>query len=249
MMDGYHMTDLRRAMTSDITVTVGSGGDFSTINDAINYLVNNFLPPCYRTNSGTPKAKIRILSGTTIAEQIVVDGIDLSWITIVSVDYPVPVNGNSLQNAYFSLYPFIIAMNGAKLPVINTKFYINPGKTGAVGIYLCNRAQAYIGTYVSGNFEYEGGIKCAEGVAALRVERGSTIIAEYVSAWEGNSRDTLNYAIQIIDSIAFLPYTYLNKANTLIRGLRSFIRILDLISLGDYYTKLNLSKCDCIPSS
>jgi hypothetical protein len=177
MVDGYHMTDFRRAMTSDITVTVGSGGDFGTINDAINYLVNNFLPPCYRTNSGTPKAKIRILSGTTIAENIVVDGLDLSWITIESVDNTVTVNSTALSGT------FIVGYNGARLPKINVFFnmsgYINAWV--ATGLYLNNGSWAFV-------FPNKGIRNTSSSRPVVYISNGSMLIATG-TRWYGNTMD------------------------------------------------------------
>jgi hypothetical protein len=177
MVDGYHMTDFRRAMTSDITVTVGSGGDFGTINDAINYLVNNFLPPCYRTNSGTPKAKIRILSGTTIAENIVVDGLDLSWITIESVDNTVTVNSTALSGT------FIVGSNGARLPKINVFFnmsgYINAWV--ASGLYLNNGSWAFV-------FPDKGIRNTSSSRPVVYISNGSMLIATG-TRWYGNTMD------------------------------------------------------------
>jgi len=174
-VDGYHMTDFRRAMTSDITVTVGSGGDFGTINDAINYLVNNFLPPCYRTNSGTPKAKIRILSGTTIAENIVVDGLDLSWITIESVDNTVTVNLTALSGT------FIVGTNGARLPKINVLFNM-PGIIDiwpASGLYLNNGSWAFV-------FPDKGIRETSSTRSVVYISNGSMLIASG-TRWYGNT--------------------------------------------------------------
>jgi len=176
-VDGYHMTDFRRAMTSDITVTVGSGGDFGTINDAINYLVNNFLPPCYRTNSGTPKAKIRILSGTTIAENIVVDGLDLSWITIESVDNTVTVNLTALSGT------FIVGTNGARLPKINVLFNM-PGIIDiwpASGLYLNNGSWAFV-------FPGKGIIETRSSKPVVYISNGSMLIATG-TIWRGSISD------------------------------------------------------------
>lgn len=66
-----------------ITVTVGQSGDFTSLNDAIQHLSMSY--PIYKY--GGLKAVIKILSGTTITEQVYVDCLDLSWITIEYEDY------------------------------------------------------------------------------------------------------------------------------------------------------------------
>jgi ribosome biogenesis protein Nip4 len=236
MVDGYHMTDFRRAMTTDITVTVGSGGDFSTINDAINYLVNNFLPPCYRTSSGTPKAKIRILSGTIIAEKIVVDGIDLSWITIESFDSTVTVDLGSSGG------PFLIGVENAKLPVINTTFSIYSTNESAQGIYLRNNSEAFIA--------YSRGIMFSnKGNSVFYLFDGSIIKGGGLTVCQGKSKNNTSYAICALDSMVFLPRANIGNANVLVYGRNSFIRLLGANFGTDYNIKFDLINCDCIPSS
>ena len=79
-----------------VTVTVGQLGDFDSINDAIQNLSSSY--PLYQY--GGLKAVIKILSGTTIAEQVYVDGLDLSWITIEYEDYnPASLNYYSIAES------------------------------------------------------------------------------------------------------------------------------------------------------
>lgn len=67
----------------NVEVTVGQDGDYLTIGEAIQFLSKFY--PLYKY--GGIKAAILILSGTVISEQIFVDGLDLSWITIEYEDY------------------------------------------------------------------------------------------------------------------------------------------------------------------
>jgi hypothetical protein len=236
MVDGYHMTDFRRAMTSDITVTVGSGGDFSTINDAINYLVNNFLPPCYRSSSGTPRATILILSGTTIAEHIHVLSLDLSWITIKSVDITVPVNLGSIGGT------FLFGSNNAKLPVIATTFSIYSTHSSTKGILVRSNSEAFI--------RANGGIIISnKGHSALSSLESSIIKGEGFTKCVGSSKDNVEYAIYADASMVFLPESRFDRANVLVYGRSSFIRLLGSDLGPNYNTKFSLSSCDCIPSS
>jgi hypothetical protein len=216
-VDGYHATDFRRAMTTNITVTVGSGGDFSTINDAINYLVNNFLPPCYRTSSGTPRATIRILSGTTIAEKIVVDGIDLSWITIESVDNTVTVNGNAIQGT------FIEGLNGARLPKINVYFRIQPAYYNS-GISLSNGSWAYV-------FPNKGISVGNPGLNALYLTNGSILIGRQ-TVWI--NADPNNYTAVCEYSILIIPDAQISNSINPLKNLRvtdSIVIPSDFLSL------------------
>ena len=64
----------------NITVTVGSGGDYVTLNLALEALSRTV--PAYK--SGGFSARVEILSGYIETERIRVNNIDLSWIRIVS---------------------------------------------------------------------------------------------------------------------------------------------------------------------
>lgn len=67
----------------DKTVTVGANGDYATIGEAMRHL--SVYYPTYKY--GGVHAYIKILSGTTISEQILVDGADWSWMEIIYEDY------------------------------------------------------------------------------------------------------------------------------------------------------------------
>ena len=69
-------------ITTNITVTVGSGGQFSTINQALGYLSGFY--PMYKKSGIT--ATINLKAGFVMAEQVLVSGIDLGWITITGED-------------------------------------------------------------------------------------------------------------------------------------------------------------------
>lgn len=107
---------------SDITVTVGSGGDFPSINEAIDRLESGI-------SSRSSTAEIKILAGTVIAEQIHVKSKDLSWITITAEDAEVPVDREALTendpDPTFSTVNFMLGYRGAALPTIGCIFNIN----------------------------------------------------------------------------------------------------------------------------
>ena len=65
---------------ADVVVSVGPDSDFSTINDAL-----EFLSTLRTTYSNTPiKGLIRLQDGFEMSEQVLVDGQDFSWVTILS---------------------------------------------------------------------------------------------------------------------------------------------------------------------
>ena len=106
---------------SDITLTVGAGGDHSTINSALTALSR--LRPVYKKSGIT--ATIRLLSGFTVSEQVLLSGIDLSWVTVTSVDPIVAVNPSAITTALISqdsVTPVFGGIDNAKLPNIGALF-------------------------------------------------------------------------------------------------------------------------------
>ena len=75
--------DLDTILYNDIVVSVGEQGDFQTISAAMAYLSQFYQMYKY----GGIKAEIRILSGTTITDQVLVVGADYSWMTITYEGY------------------------------------------------------------------------------------------------------------------------------------------------------------------
>jgi hypothetical protein len=108
---------------ADLSVTVGTGGDFSTINDALGYLSR--FSPAYQNGSSSVMGTITLLSGFVWAEQVFVNALDLGWITIVSQDATVPCARSALT---LSANQVDVSTN-ATLP--NRKFAIF-GYSGAV---------------------------------------------------------------------------------------------------------------------
>lgn len=111
------------ALEASTSVTVGSGGTYATITAALQALVDTYYPT-YRT--GGIRATINLLTGFIMAEQIIANGIDLSWITIVGVDAETVINRSSLTLAVNeSRIPAFGAVNGGKSPLINQLFSMN----------------------------------------------------------------------------------------------------------------------------
>jgi len=90
------------------TVTVGSGGDYSTLNLALEALSKTI--PAYKKGGFT--AKIDILSGYTEEDGIVIDGLNFGWIEITSASTITWDSGSTSG-------PFLSCKNGAVSPLIN----------------------------------------------------------------------------------------------------------------------------------
>lgn len=133
-----HAYENKNVLTNDKVVTVGAAGDFPTINSALRYL-SNFYPSYL---SGGLSVEIKILSGTTITEQIFVERIDLSYITITSEDAEVPVDTTGWAGITHDSRgdaPFFSGEYAAKLPCIGTLFKRTAGDDTPTLGYFANR--------------------------------------------------------------------------------------------------------------
>lgn len=153
-------------------ITVGAGGDFTTINDALK--AASRLRPDY-VSKGL-NVEVRLLSGFIMVEQVFIVQEDLSFVTVTSVDTEVVIqrsainqnNGNSSNNWRTGTFPAWCAMRGGKLPFLKTLFsFDNSGTgTGTVGVYLFEGAVGVIargcgvknagwrGLYIDGAWAY-----------------------------------------------------------------------------------------------
>ena len=76
------------SMTASVEVTVGAAGDFLTINEALAALSRRRQGYV----RGGVSATVRLLAGFTMAEQVIVSGVNLGWITIVGDDPSTTIN-------------------------------------------------------------------------------------------------------------------------------------------------------------
>lgn len=121
-----------------VKVSVGSGGDFATLNDAIEFLSLKYRP-AYRKDTIFSRdfdtqlyAEIILKSGYVMQEQVLINGLDLSWMFISSEDEEVVVDRASMtERLIISYTPAFGAINSAKLPIINVLFSMN--ETGTQG--------------------------------------------------------------------------------------------------------------------
>ena len=122
-------TDTQLALlfsSTDFTVTVGTSGNYATVNDAITALSRK--KSLYKKDGF--RAAIQIQSGFTMAEQVFARSIDLSWITITSVDAEVPVDASAITTLLQplglvnsdNLTPIFGGTDNAALPIIGVLF-------------------------------------------------------------------------------------------------------------------------------
>lgn len=161
-------------------ITVGAGGNFTTLNDAIKEASRYAPQYVYASNRlYHPLIEIRQLAGFVMAEQVFVVGQDLSHVAITSEDAEVTITrsalatnyGGSDENWRSGTYPAFCAARGAKLPCIKTLYSMDDSGTGAgtVGVYIFENSMGVVaygagvknagwrGLYVDGGYCYARG--------------------------------------------------------------------------------------------
>ena len=107
-------------LSADVTKTVGTGGDFTTLNEAINW--------CKKVVPNGHIVALNLLSGFVMAEQILLENVDLGFVTISSIDTEVVVDKNSIsviKGVSMALRKPVFYGYYSKLPNINTIFNMN----------------------------------------------------------------------------------------------------------------------------
>ena len=113
--------------STNITVNVGAGQTYTTINQALEYLSGFY--PMYKKSGVT--ATINLKAGFVMAEQVLVSGIDLGWITIVGEDAETIITHTALTTAFYGAhYPAFGVDKGGTSPVIGQLFRFNVEKVG-----------------------------------------------------------------------------------------------------------------------
>ncbi|MGA0615950.1 hypothetical protein [Paracoccus sp. KR1-242] len=173
-------------------VTVGTGGDFATINEALIALSKRrpaYLPGGFTT-------ELRLLAGFVMREQVIVRSVNLSWVTITSVDAEVLIDRSYLtQLSLTGSYPAFAAFDGGYLPTIDALFTMMSTGTaaGRVGMHLYQNGSA---TILSGKgFKASGGTGVLMNTGARLSANGAIISgsgAANVDIAGGSSATLLN---------------------------------------------------------
>lgn len=142
-------------LDADVLVTVGNGGDFETINQAITYLVNNFGRKKHKIGDSTHSSRytpdslsatIKLLSGFVMREQVILRQTKLGWINLIAEDDEVIINRAALtRTAYFegttsAMYPAFYAGDNSEQVLLACKFKMDDTGEGTNRHgYVCNR--------------------------------------------------------------------------------------------------------------
>jgi len=152
------------------TLTVGSTGDFATINDALRQA--DKMRPAFKANAG--RVQIKLLAGFVMAEQVMLRGKDFSFVTITGDDASTNIDAAALTAVFSSgegaTSQAAFNYDGCFGPVIGQLFDMNSSGTGGQkhGLYCENGA---VGHILRGG----GFINC--GDVGAYAKSGSTITA------------------------------------------------------------------------
>ena len=167
--------------SSDVTYQVGSGGSFTTLNEALTAMSRR-VPEYINT---AVRVTLNLKTGFVIAEQIILDAIDLGFVTITSTDATVSITPASITTTVESEKPIFSGKNGAVLPFIN--FTIDVSNTGISGVLCTTGSQCSTGSNFgvnSGKYGvfatknssiYVASADLTENVIGVKSQYGSTI--------------------------------------------------------------------------
>ncbi len=144
-LEGNSLDEVQNYLEATETITVGTGGQFTTINEALAFATKKY--PVYVSATVLPRVTINLLTGFEMAEQVIGDGQDLSWITISSVDAEVTIVRSALTVANAdSRFATFTAQNGGFTPIINVLFNMDTSGTATDrdGLEAFNNSRAII---------------------------------------------------------------------------------------------------------
>lgn len=206
--------------STNITVDVGVGKTYTTINQALEYLSGFY--PMYKKSGVT--ATINLKAGFVMAEQVLVSGIDLGWITIVGEDAETIITHTALTTTFNGNYPVFGVDKGGTSPVIGQLFRFNVEKVGGSkhGIMTIGAGSSadvlsacgFIGAGNNGIAAYQGSTINAAGayasnagITGIYAYQGSTINASSancsnagITGIAANSSSTINAINTIIQN-------------------------------------------------
>ena len=149
------------AQTADIQMTVGTGGQYQTINAAL--VAMSMRRAVFKP--GGFLAVIRLLPGFIMAEEVHVSGVDLSWITITGDDPETVIRRSALITpVYGSEFAAFYAAAGGALPFLDHLFTMDT--SGAA----TNRNGIRLGRGGRASLQAGAGIKNAGGNGAYLTE-------------------------------------------------------------------------------
>lgn len=189
---------------TDINVTVGSTGDFATLNDALEYMSKFMI--IKRADGSRLHGNIYLLSGYEQTEQLSFYDVNLNWVTITSEDINV--------NVSFSASSIIYAVNSI-LPTLEIHFDFNNNNfPSPFGFCYLENSFIQIGVPNSVN---KFGFSNAQSYGFMVLEEGSRILT-YGSTFENIDGIKLQNSKVISKNLK-----YLNNRNEILCDYNSYV--------------------------
>jgi len=120
--DGFQWQELISNITVLTEKTVGAGGDFATLGEALAYF-SGFSPSAAQF---TFLGKIKILNGTVISDQVRMSSQNVGWVIIESetpnVDVSVDVSAFTLPDLFLPANMAFMSFVNGTAPIINCRF-------------------------------------------------------------------------------------------------------------------------------
>lgn len=183
-------------ITSSVTYTIGSSGDYATINEALEDLSKKH--PAY-DNTGIT-VTLNLQAGYVMAEQVLNYGLDLGWITITGTDAETEVTSSALTIDFtsadydFNSFPVFGVNKGGTGPVIGQLFSFDvtgasPLKHGIMAVGAGSSINILSGAGCKGadgnniyanrsaSIECNGAIASGAGIAGIASSNNSSIDA------------------------------------------------------------------------
>jgi len=226
---------LRGNIDSNVTYQIGATGDYSTINEALEEISK--YQTVY-TNAGIT-VTLNLQAGFVMAEQVLVRGIDLGWITITGTDAENSITHTALTIDFTTddygveAYPAFGVSKGGTLPQIGQLFRMSSGTTpgdgkhGVMAVGSGSSAEILSGAgvqdagsygiyaYKSSTIDADGANSSGAGTTGIIASQGSTINAVATNAQGLGTYDYTVATSSIIDvSGAIGSPTYSQTVNT-----------------------------------
>ena len=192
---GANFSGVVEKQSINITVDVGAGQTYTTINQALEYLSGFY--PLYKTPGVT--ATINLKAGFVMNEQVLVSGLNLGWITIVGEDAETIITHTALTTALNGSYPAFGVSKGGTSPVIGQLFRFNVERVGGNKHGIMTYGAGSSATVLSGKgfidagntgiyavfgstITANGANASNAGIIGISANEGSTINAGYANA-------------------------------------------------------------------
>ena len=156
-------------LTVNTTKTVGSGGDFTTLNLAIDW--------CKKVIPNGYKVTISVIGGTIIQESLIFKNVDLRFVEIISVDSMVTIDGNYLvPNLILTYAPFIYSINSIIPKISFNNTLINEPATSYGVFALLDKSEMEL------NYD----LSLSGYILNIRLENCSNLIAPSLNILNGD---------------------------------------------------------------